>query len=263
MGRFNIPFGDEFGSDDLNEDNEPSELGKLPKEKNVVRSWGISGKLVTLNSSAGVHLNCQFEDVANYTLQFYLLASRVTPANAGGRPVIAAGFRAKANVVWSVKGQPIRRQFHVGDGTSLVGTADGVDVTLIDDSQVSSTYGGIEYDAFVTVTKGTRGSHKQPVFYDLGVQPATPGGSSGLSIPDDIGAISIFVAAISNDPANPVTNGATAVTVDNGIGPVLVFDPFRNTDWTPLPPDAVNIVYAQTALGGADVLFSTFIGIDG
>lgn len=236
----------------------------LSRPSNIVRSWGTSGKLITLAPQAGVHLNCQFADVANYTVQFFLLSSRLVPANIPpGKPVIAAGFRAKANVVWSVKGQPIRRQFHVGDGTSLVGTADGVDVTIVDDSQIDSTYAGIPYDAFITVTKGTRGSHKQLVFLDLGVQLQTPGGSAGLEIPDDIGAISIFVAAISNDPANPLINGASAVTINNGVNTVLTFDPFRNTDWIPLPPDAINIVYFQSALGGADVLFSTFIGIDG
>jgi hypothetical protein len=202
-------------------------------------------------------------DVANYTVQFFLPSSRLVPAH--GKPVTAAGFRAKANVVWSVKGQPIRRQFHVGDGTSIVGTADGVDVTIVDDTQLSpgAGYDGVEYQAIITVTKGTRGTHKQPVFYDLGAQLATPPATAPLEIPDDIGALAILVTAISNDPANPVINGSTAIIIDNGAVPVLTFDPFRNSDWLPLPPDALNITYFQSAMGGAVVSFGTFLGIDG
>ncbi len=239
-----------------------NEQAYLTRPSNVVRSWSTSGKLRTLRPQIGVALNAQFQDVANYTAQFFLPTGRLVPAH--GKAIPAVGFRAIARVTWWVKGNPIKRVFHVGDGTSIVGTADAVDIQIVDDTRATSGYADVDYDAVIAVTKGTRGSHKQPVFYDFGQQTVAPAASPSVEIPDDIGSIAILVTATTDNPVIPLGAGDAVIAIDNGLNEVMRWDPFLTQDWLPLPPDALNITYAVDAtLGAASVVFTTFFGIDG
>ena len=261
MGRFDIPFGDEFDAqlEGLGGgEGSLDELGKVPKSKNVITSWAQSGPLMVNNQQFGNALAAEFHEVANYTVGFSLPNSRRTVGGA------TRGFRALATVKWFVKGNAITRKFHVGDGTSITGTADSVNVQIVDDTQgAPNQFDGITYESIITCTRGTRGSHKQPVFYDMGIQTVTPGTPVIVTIPDDIGCMSLNILATGSGLVVPLVNGAARVDITNGTATLEAFDPFRNLDWVPLAPDAVQVVLSVSPAFASPVDFSVYLGIDG
>lgn len=233
----------------------------LPKYQGVadvpdvpLSGWSQSGQLETGNPNRAVNLQGKFPVIENYTVQFNL----ATPVTTGVRKVAA-----QAELIWSVQGNSVRRLISVYDGTSITGSAQAVSVKLFDDTRVAPPVPAITYDGSIQVSKGTRGSNKQPPYFALGNATVANGGSASFPIPDDIGAISLLVSVGPQSPGFTIPPGFVIAEVIGSAIAQVRYDP-RDYDWFPLNPGATIVtVRIAAAAPATDYDVNVFLGIDG
>ncbi len=194
----------------------------------------------------------------NYTVQFGITDPNVALA-IGNRVLL------RAQIDWFVGGSSLRRIIDVGDGVSISGTADQVNVKVFDASTITSPAAVKDVDVFIQVAKGTRPAEERPPIYSMPSETLGPAVTSVVvPIPANIGAISSMVAV------RPNTDGAAIGAYDivvlqaaNTAGSNILsgYDP-RQTDWTPLVAGCKALVIRTSA--AAPLLIATPIfGIDG
>lgn len=175
---------------------------------------------------------------------------------------VASGYRieAKAEITWSVSGNSIRRVVDCVNGMSISGVAEGVAVTIYDDSSIG--VGSPEdYLVSLSVSKGNRASIQQPPFYTLPIDIIAPGGFIATDIPQDIGAISARVDIGPVDAGDPIGEFDLEVLQQYAGGTLKAYSP--KTGWVPLAPATRQIAIAAAAALGDSAYFSIVLGIDG
>jgi hypothetical protein len=226
-----------------------------------IRGWSQAGLLRTNDPSKTVSCQAHFPERGNYTVQFNIDQRRLVDA-------LANPFRtaAKAVVSWTVNGITTRRVINVSDGSSITGAADTAHVVLFDATNEIVTP-AIDYSGLITISKGTRGSSKQPPYLvpngvteGQNVSVAAGAFSAVFPIPEDAGINSVFVTAVSATGAL-ITNGQAFVTFTNG-SRQTVYDP-RDYDWVPIDPGVDTFQYGVVGGAAGPVQFSIFFGVDG
>jgi len=241
-----------------------------PSGTGDVRSggWSATGQLTAGDTLKTVSMQALFDGAQNYTLEFFTSGLSY---DANGNPMFA-----KANITWTVEGNQIVRQITIADGTSITGTGQGVRV-IISDATVDVLGAGIgtrSYIAGVTLSKGTRGSSKQPPTLAY-VAPASAGGSiNGLvvpagttrkiDVPQGVGINSVMITS-SNlvvDGAAELPRGGIIVQHIAGSSDVILrqYDP-RFYDWVPVTPAMARLFLKNPSLD--DQVMSVVYGIDG
>lgn len=222
------------------------------------KSWSARGKLKMGNPDTTVGLQKLFDEPGTYTIMFDVSAQD----NGLGDALFT-----EADIIWTVAGNQIRRRISIGAATSISGTAEGVQVTVVDRS-VSGVLATFEYSVGITIAKGVRAPSSQPpVWVDSAVATApgttiAAGGSQVFPIPVGLGATSLFVLV------GPQAFGAVLITKDvvvdeeGGGGFVLArYYPLITPNAVPLAPGTKFIKVWNTS--AQNVVVTLFFGIDG
>lgn len=201
------------------------------------QGWSASGTLITGDSLTRVILQANFVDLpANYTVQFGL-------QKADDAQIV----QPKAEVVWSVEGNSVRRLVNIVNGLSMTGTGQAVKVTLWDDLRVGQ--GGFvpdqEYIGSVQVSPGSRASldHAPTLIPETytptggdetvyaGAVTLFPGGSVSFPIPDNAGAVSVMPWYSGN---KDVLDGDVFFGMGNNTDNYFQYTLGRNPVWIPV-----------------------------
>lgn len=217
----------------------------------------------SLNPTPPAQPNLQVADLepGEYTLQF-----QVVNAPADGN-----GFAAQAIINWKVQGQQITRICSIYSGLAISGVAEAVDVKIQDTSvalgivRVPPGVPAVNYSISATLSKGTRPTVQQPP--TLQTTPPTviaaAGGFIQVAVPQNVGAISVFVLVgnIQNAPANEFAPGDIEVRMTNGTQN-YGFQPLQQQGWIPLPP-GTTILTITNINASASATVTTLFGIEG
>lgn len=194
-----------------------------------------------------------YPDPGNYTVQF----SIVDPNNLS----FSGDFvRARAEIVWSVSGNSVRRIVDCTDGMSVSGTAEGVAVYISDDSNI--TFSSVKpYAVSLQVAKGVRPAIQQPPVYSLGIVNLDPDSSIDIPIPLNIGAVSVAVAVTPTAIGTAIPDYSLRVQQISGTTIRKMYDP-RQEFWVPLAGGS-NKIGLQTGPSAPATEFQITLGIDG
>jgi len=218
----------------------------LDKEKK--RGWSKSATFTT-NGTESASLQVQFPEPDDYTVQFSLQIP--SGVNASGLPVYAV--KGRAEILWSVEGNDIKRIIDVGNGSSISGRGQAINVKLFNHSEHYGVNPVKQFVASILVTKGLRpnyGGSQPPIYQDVPVLVAFPGPNVDVVIPAEIGANCIYLmtesvpAGVNYSFSNePVTGGGNS-------------DIFN--EWVPIPPGSVSMEFTAIA---ANYSFTPIYGI--
>lgn len=227
--------------------------------------WSQSGKLICQNtpSAPTVSLQCQFPEPDSYTVQFDV-------SNIVGFPN-APGQSTTADLIWSVKGNSVRRRVSVISGMSITGTAEAVQVKAYDTTFPGGEAGkpGGPYTVIINCSKGLRSAQSQQPYYippnnidgdpkeGLGFWPVPAASTQAVPIPEQIGATSVKVVVGSLD-GTPIPDQAAQVQQDF-VG--VPYDP-RIALWVPVLQGATQITLINNSVA-QNYIFAVFLGIDG
>ena len=194
-------------------------------------------------------------DPGNYTLQFGL----EDPNN----PSVASAItQPRAEIYWVVGGNQVRRVVDVNNGISISGVAEGVSVSIYDDSVIGGPGTRDPYTVNMQVAKGSRPSVQQPPTYSLREQISAGGGAvENISFPKNIGAISVYVAVAPFFAGAAI--GAYDIEVIQTVSGAFIkhYDP-RQSDWVPLGASADGI-QLKTSAACPPFYYQVTVGIDG
>jgi hypothetical protein len=217
-------------------------------------SWSQAGTLVP-GGNGQVNMQCPFEEFGNYTVQFNLTGPPITPLSTLIR-------KAEAHLTWSINGQSVSRRVNVVNGVSVTGTAESVIIKVLDASLLLDAHPRDPYLVSVQTTKGTRATVQQPPTLDTPAVSLDPGPvlSAAIPIPQDAGAISVFVTVTA---ASALEDEQVTVLMRSPGGIVLrEYSPLVNTEWVPIPAGASEIRLRSGVLAPVTNWAVTF-GIDG
>lgn len=192
-------------------------------------------------------------DPGNYTVQF-----NVTDSNDLGT---SGDFvLPRAEIVWSVGGNSVRRVIDCTDGASISGTAEGVAVNVYDDSNITlSTV--VPYTVSIQVAKGTRPSVEQPPIYSLPIILLGVDATADVVIPEDIGAISLAAVVVPSAIGTAIPDYSIRVQQQAGTTIRKMYDP-RQEFWVPLI-GGVNRISLRSGPTAPATEWQLTLGIDG
>lgn len=228
--------------------------------------WSQSGKLICQNTPAGpsVSLQALFPEPETYTVQFDVSNAITAP----GQPAQSTA----ADILWSVKGNTVRRRVSVVSGMSISGTAEAVQVRAYDTTFVGGEGGvaGEPYTVTINLSKGLRAGQSQQPYYTpqnllpgagsdtgQGVWRLAPGGTAAIPIPAQIGATSVHVVVGSQDGSAIPDNAAQVIQDFVGIA----YDP-RIELWVPISQGVTQISLKNNSVA-QNYIFGVVLGIDG
>ena len=155
----------------------------------------ITSPITYHTAVGGLTLQTELHTAKYYTVQFEL--QMPVP----GVSVVSFGLKSIAEVIWSVKGNSVRRVLTVYNGTAISGTGEHVTVKLKDDSEAGTSPSAREYPATINLAEGTRPSAQIPTFFSRQIvngeyPPYTivPAGTVIFSYPANTGANSLMIA---------------------------------------------------------------------
>jgi hypothetical protein len=250
-------------------------------ESDMIRkSWAISGILTTKGQGA-VKLQKIFiltegnkvveDESGYYTVQFGLI------------PPAGTAFDTTATITFKVNGQQVVRQVSVGQGTTISGMCEAIDVLVQDTSSLAAITANVQYEVTISVIKGTRASAlSQPMLKGIatgrqgsaaalnnggiGAQTVAAGTSIVYAVPQNVGVVLVEVSGIDTttpDPAkvNLLVQQFTDLTALTLIKEYMIGIP-QEPRLIPLAPNAsfVNVIN-NSAADSARV--SVNWGIDG
>ena len=181
------------------------------------KGWNGNATLTTGQSQSVPLLQAVFEEPDFYTVQFSVLPPQALVQKlVNGVPTNVVNpnpgvYQAIATLNWSVEGMQSARQLSIGNGTTISGPGQGLNISLQDQTITNGGAGlGFTYNVSATVTKGTRPT--------TGLPPTLPNilptgntftlvasASSTIMIPQNAGVISLEVAVATGlDSALPI-----------------------------------------------------------
>jgi len=244
--------------------------GYLSKE----RCWTAQGTIIAQGGSGvtpdrKVVLQQNLEP-GYYTLQFWTQDP----------PGVLASFRAKAEILWTVKGGPIRRVIDVYNGASISGAALGINCEVTDASPVG-VGPQVPYDVTINLVKGTRptfGGSQPPVLTPRDVIGGnTPPylilsqSSIDVTVPENSGINSVMIMATQEYPGAvntiPITNGDLEVFFMNSASATFFgsvnYDGFQK--FVPVPAGTKVLRITNNSFGATAQAFrvTPIFGVEG
>ena len=209
-----------------------------------LQGWSASAELtsgiIATPSNTALVMQTTFKKLNTYTLQF-TLNPLTNPTNY---------IQAIAEIIWSVKGNSLRRQISVTNGAAISGVGESVSVKVTD---FSSNVTASRYLVSCQITPGLRGSSGQPPTFEIDnalVRGASPLQNIGATstgtwqVPLDSGINSFFPSVAGNGffliPPEQISirQSAGAAILKRTDGASLY-------KWIPLSPGCTNIVIAN------------------
>lgn len=239
--------------------------------------WSAVGTLTTRtdanpNPDGAVHLQVDFGEKNSeyYTLQFSILP----PPFVGEESI---GIKGKAELLWTVEGNFIRRVVSVSNGQSISGLGQAVSIKITDDSFNPNDNPAVQYGVSVQVTRGTRpayGNSQPPLFsvmegiYQAQIGPPNPdapvtvaaGSDLAIAVPPDCG-INCFLLMIKVDGVAGIDDESVRVE-QTSAGIIMAETSLRMAnDWQPLMPGATTIVITNSS--ASDIIVTPLFGVEG
>lgn len=224
--------------------------------------WSAHGPMFTRNTSRRLSLQANFPSSEDYTVQFNVdyPPNPVAPWN----PI-----QTEAKITWSVEGNFVQRRVSVCNGVSVTGVGQACRVEVIDTTEI---LGGalapinVEYGVSIQVAPGTRAPIQQPPTLNHLIPPngtinIAPGGFFLVPIPQDAGAVSVYVSVRSAAPAGPIAEGLALVSQEVPGVVTKAYDA-RTDEWVPLSPGAT-LIRLDNLTVGQTLIYSVTFGIDG
>jgi len=232
-----------------------------------MRSWSATSHMTTGNTMAQPGPQVVFPpgDEGQHIVQFAVLPPVPGPGAAFGK---IGEYSATATITWKVSGQQVSRIVSVANGVTVQGSADGVDVSVLDTTTITgSSSAGRSYQVTSTVTPGTRAPTEQPVTLKGGfIAALATGASAPQNIPPDSGVISVDVETTWMN-AGAVTQPGPAPVIGvflNGSGTnVKQFYVPLTREFVPVPSDAVALQFINFGAAGSVATVFWLWGIDG
>jgi hypothetical protein len=220
---------------------------------------------VNLEAAGPFRTNLQVEnlDPGEYTVQFSVL--NASPG-AGGTLQVPA---PRAEVVWKVAGQQLRRLVSVVNGAGISGVAEAVHIKIQDQSGVfSSLIAGATYKVVGTLSRGTRATTMQPpTLISLPAQLIQTGSPSNpliLQVPQDAGVISTYIEVGQNIGGSPIPVGDVVAYFFDAGGTVRgATFPLIQTGWVPLPAGTFTVQVRTTQPAPDSIFVQPIWGIEG
>jgi hypothetical protein len=226
----------------------------------------------TKGQRSQAHMQVDFERTFGFagmfTLQFY-----VDPPKDPINPAYNGFYQAFAEITWSVEGNFVKRLVSIGDGVSISGCGQAVDVQVFDVTiplgitppNVSTP--GLQYRIGMQVTRGTRPSQNQPPVFVNTLPVTIPGTSNhAFQVPQGAGVISAKVSVYDQTTPATARGFALAQAASAGVNPnpqtsLLEWDPASDTGFVPLPPGTTQIIISASS---ADAITANVTwGVDG
>lgn len=237
--------------------------GGIMKENSSPRDgWSASGELFTRDPNTSVRLQADFSK-SKYGAGVYTVQFGVTPPNGQN------GADAIATVNWRI-GNTVTRKVTVGNGVSLTGVGQALDVSIADATLIGTA--GLPYVVSMTVAPGAHASRNNPP--TLRSLPTTSvsgspysadiiaGGTALFPIAPNSGAVSAYVAVTDTVGTNDVDpNKVTVSQVDDALNNYLEYYPLIDTGFIPLYPVATQLLIANDTANSITV--TVLQGIDG
>lgn len=231
--------------------------------------WSKTVDLISGNVDLNGTLQANFDEAGAYTVQFTV----DNIVDLFGAPGI---INPKADITWTVEGNPVRRTVSIANGTTVSGVGQACKVEVYDEPLTAGGGSAYGYQVGITVAPGTRAAtQSQPqLIPDLGMVGTigsllvAAGTQSTIAIPQDVGAISVYITATARKAGTLVAITDTDIAVRH-INALAVqddksYNPIR-TGWVPIASTSNQIVL-ENGFGigsGNDILFGITFGIDG
>lgn len=231
--------------------------------------WSKSVDLISGNIDMGGTLQANFDEAGEYTVQF-------TVDNIVDLAGIPGIINPRADITWTVEGNPVRRTVSIANGTTVSGVGQACRVDVYDEPLIAGGGGAYSYHVGVTLAPGSRAATRiQPQLNpDLGMVGSlgsilvAAGTSTTIPVPQDIGATSVYITATGRNGGTLLllTSANLAVRHINLLAIIddKVYNPI-NAGWVPLAATTTQITLENGFGGGSgnDILFSITFGIDG
>lgn len=227
--------------------------------------WSASKRLVPGGRLDSLAFQTGFPEIAVYTIQLGLLQSYVhSPTET---------TRARAEIVWSLRGNNVRRLVDCVSGLSISGLAESVNVKIYDDSNFNGNAQSA-YNVSLQVGKGVRPAVERPPTLvasegsvnDSGYYLTNNADPQEIVIAQpDAGIISVMVT-VSPDVGIALAEYNVIVEQRNGtgVGATLLkrYDP-RQADFVPLAPGTNAIWLIQNPALLQNSYWTVTYGVDG
>ena len=207
-----------------------------PRFNESANAQAATGNLILGNTTKSVHMQAVFESPVYITVQI-----DAQPPS-GGAPAYGF-FDAYAVIGWSVKGGgTVRRTVSVGNGVTISAPAQGVTVSVFDQSTTYPLADGTEYFVTIQATPDSRPSTTNPPWLE-GYYPAQlipPLGTLALIVPQGVGAHSAqvllsqsvdFFPTVSTIPITAIVSQANSGAAEI---PLASYNPQAQTGFVPL-----------------------------
>jgi hypothetical protein len=230
--------------------------GPAAEKLNLGKSggWAQSGEMETQNADKQVSVQANFPVAREYTVQFLVTPPAIVP----NQPLTI-----QADITWTTNGNQIVRRVSVGNGVSVQGTAEAVKVTIRDLTPVGGPK--LPYTAGISVAPGGRASSAlPPTLVDTTPHTVAAGANLLLSIPQNVGITSVYVAVFAVTAANvpvAVPENNLSVSQNHPTGPLKRYDP-RLYEFVPMAPGATALQLFNDTAADFVTFFVTY-GIDG
>lgn len=187
-------------------------------------------------------LQAKLQQPSYYTVQFEL-------ALQANQFIVSVGTKGIAEIIWSVKGNSIRRVISVYSGTVISGTGEHVSVTLLDDSEPGLAPVA-NYPATINLALGTRPSTPQPpTLYSREVIGGTyppytlaAAGVLSIAVPFNVGANQIFLQVRQSAASTAVLPNDIVVEQSAGGTIMAVYNLEYCNGWIPLAPGTTSVL---------------------
>lgn len=227
-------------------------IGREPGIKIGISGWSKSDILVP-GSTNRVQIQVQFPRAGYYTLQF---AVDYPP----GAFSEAGDVRVRADIIWTVAGNPIFRQIDIVNGTVISGMGESVVAEVYDNGSAAALDA---YAIRMSVADGTRPGTPNPpmLVVDNRAVAIAPGAAASFQVPLNVGANSVFISVAPETFDVSWTFDALYQFVRVRMQRYLDYS--QCNKWIPLDPENALISVRNGVGAPSDILAIPIYGIDG
>jgi hypothetical protein len=198
------------------------------------------------------------EEPGYYSLEFSVASLPVDPGP-GGPGNVSGIFQATAIINWKVEGNKNQRIITVGNGVTISGLGQGVDVAMLDNTPVFATT-NLKYTITATLSKGVRPfTSNPPTLFGLAATNVAASGAVAVPIPPNCGISSVEVNV---SPTVPAVQPNVVVAHRNAATIFKSYDPQKNIGFVDLAPNCTQVRISNLDPANA-VTVSLVWGIDG
>ncbi len=233
--------------------------------RDALEGWSSAGTMTTGDKNKVVSMQQPFPKTGSYTLLFNLDPLQTN--------LNLAAIRAEAEIYWMVAGNNVRRKINIGDGTTISGVAQAVNVVVRDVTcNLPNAAGGFDYQVSIMAAPGVRATGGTPPTLSpfpnvdpVNIIPLITVGpgliSAAILVPKGVGINAVHVDVVDLVTGAVIPDQSAIVLQGQGGVTIRAYDP-RAIDWCPLQPGTQTISFFNQSLATTMIFYPIF-GVDG